>query len=79
MNWQDYIEQRPEIMMGKPVLKGTRLTVELILERLADGNTVQDLLDAHPRLRPEHVRAALAYAAASLSCDETVFLSERAG
>jgi uncharacterized protein (DUF433 family) len=79
MNWQDYIEQRPDIMQGKPVLKGTRLTVELILERLADGNTVQDLLAAHPRLRLEHIRAALAYAAAALSCDEILFLSERGG
>jgi len=79
MNWQDYIDQRPDVMLGKPVLKGTRLTVELILERLADGSTMEDLLAAHPRLRPEHIRAALAYAAAALSCDEFVFPSERAG
>jgi uncharacterized protein (DUF433 family) len=79
MDWRDYIEQRPDVMLGKPVLKGTRLTVELILERLADGNTVEEVLAAHPRLTPEHVRAALAFAAASLSADETVFVSEAAG
>jgi len=79
MNWQDFVEQRPDIMQGKPVLKGTRVTVELILERLAGGNTPADLLAAHPRLSTDHIRAALAYAAASLSLDETLFLTERAG
>ncbi len=79
MNWQDYIEQRPDVMLGKPVFKGTRLTVQLILERLADGATVDDLLASHPRLRPEHVRAALAYAAASLGADEILHPTEKAG
>ena len=74
MNWQTYIEQRPDVMLGKPVIKGTRLTVELILESMAEGATEADLLAAHPRLRPEHIRAALAYSAASLS--ETVTLFE---
>ena len=73
MNWRQYIEQRPEVMLGKPVIKGTRLTVELILERLSDGETEAELLDSYPRLRPEHIRAAMAYAAASLSCDEFLF------
>ena len=79
MNWRDYIEQRAEVMQGKPVFKGTRLTVELILERLSDGATQDDLLTAHPNLRPEHIRAALAYAAAAVASDETVFLTEQAG
>lgn len=79
MKWQDYIEQRPEVMQGKPVLKGTRITVEHVLERLADGGTVDDLLAAHPRLNQELVRAALAYAAASLSSNEFLFPTERAG
>ena len=68
MNWQPYIEQRPDVMLGKPVIKGTRLTVELILERLSDGEQEADLLEAYPRLRPEHIRAAIAYAASALSC-----------
>lgn len=59
MDWRPYIEQRPGIMLGKPVIKGTRLTVELLLERLSDGETPADLLDSYPRLRPEHIRAAL--------------------
>jgi len=73
MDWRSYIEQRPDVMLGKPVIKGTRLTVELIIEGLSEGVTEADLLEAHPRLRPEHIRAALAYAKASLSSELTIF------
>ena len=74
MNWQKHIEQRPDVMMGKPVIKGTRLTVELILERLGNGWPLEELLAAYPDLRPEHIQAAQAYAAAYLAMEETVFL-----
>jgi uncharacterized protein (DUF433 family) len=57
----------PKVMVGKPVIRGTRLTVEHVLQELANGLTVRDLIDAHPRLTPEDVRAACAYAAARLS------------
>jgi len=50
-------------MMGKPVVAGTRITVELILEKLAAGETVEQILEAHPRLTRESVSAALVYAA----------------
>jgi uncharacterized protein (DUF433 family) len=53
------------------------LTVEHILQRLGDGASEADLLDAHPRLRAEHIRAAQAYAADALSSDETVFLTDQ--
>ena len=79
MDWRPYIEQRPGVMLGKPVIKGTRLTVELIIEGLAEGASDADLLEAHPRLRPEHIRAALAYAAASLSSELTIFQDAAAG
>jgi len=59
----------PNIMMGKPVIAGTRITVELILEKLAAGETVDDILAAHPRLTAEAVRAALSSAAAALRAD----------
>lgn len=59
MNWQDYIEVRPGVAFGKPVFKGTRLTVEFILERLADGAEPTDLVDNYPGLSPEHIRAAV--------------------
>lgn len=78
MRWQEYIEQRPDVLTGKPVLKGTRLSVEFILERLGDGATEADLLQANPRLRPEHIRAVQAYAAGALASDETVFLADQA-
>ena len=71
--WRDYIQQDPKIMLGKPVIKGTRLTVELILERLGDGWPVEDLLASYPDLRPEHIRAAQAYAASYLALDRTIF------
>ena len=73
MDCREYIEQRPDVMCGKPVIKGTRLTVELILERLSEGDSEADLLDSYPRLRPEHIRAALAFGAASLSSEENLF------
>jgi uncharacterized protein (DUF433 family) len=50
----------PHIMGGKPVVAGTRITVEHILEKLASGQSIDDLLDAHPRLNKEAVQAALA-------------------
>lgn len=59
----------PAIMMGKPVIAGTRITVELILEKLATGETVDQILDAHPRLTRDAVQAALAFAAEALRAD----------
>ena len=53
----------PSVMMGKPVIAGTRLTVELVLEKLVAGETVDQILEAHPRLTREAIQAALAFAA----------------
>lgn len=61
---EKFIISDPAVMMGKPVIAGTRITVELILEKLAAGETVEQLLKAHPRLTSEAVQAALAFAAA---------------
>lgn len=57
------IESNPTVMMGKPVIRGTRIPVELIVRKLSEGATEADLLDAYPRLAVEDIRAALAYAA----------------
>ena len=57
-----FIESNPKIMMGKPVIKGTRITVELILEKLAAGETIEQILEAHPRVRKPAVQAALEFA-----------------
>ncbi|MDP1624450.1 MAG: DUF433 domain-containing protein [bacterium] len=62
-NFFDRIEINLGIMLGKPVVKGTRITVELILEKLSTGATVEELLDAHPRLTREDIQAAIEYAA----------------
>ena len=62
----DLIKTDPDVMMGKPVVAGTRITVELILEKLAAGETVEQILDAHPRLTREAVSAALMYAVRNL-------------
>jgi len=59
----------PEIMMGKPVVRGTRITVESILEKLAAGESEEQILAAHPRLTRESIQAALAYAAKTLRAD----------
>lgn len=56
------IQSDPSVLMGKPVVAGTRITVELILEKLAAGETIDQLLDAHPRLTRKGVLAALAFA-----------------
>jgi uncharacterized protein (DUF433 family) len=57
------IEIHPDIMRGKPVIKGTRITVELILRKLSEGAREKDLLDAYPRLTRDDIRAAIRYAA----------------
>ena len=67
--WKKWIVSDPSVMMGKPVIVGTRITVELILEKLAAGETVDDLLEAHPRLTREAIHAALAFAAEALRAD----------
>lgn len=59
----------PKTMMGKPVVAGTRITVEYILEELGAGRDTGDLLAAHPRLTKEGIRAALTYAASILRAD----------
>jgi uncharacterized protein (DUF433 family) len=53
----------PNVMMGKPIIVGTRITVELILEKLAAGETSEQILDAHPRLSREAIQAALEFTA----------------
>ncbi len=60
------IQSDPSVMMGKAVIAGTRITVELILEKLAAGETIDQLLQAHPRLSREAIYAALDFAAQAL-------------
>jgi uncharacterized protein (DUF433 family) len=62
MNWRERIEINPDVLIGKPVIRGTRLAVEFILELLAAGETESDLLSNYPRLTHEDVLACLSYA-----------------
>jgi uncharacterized protein (DUF433 family) len=66
----------PNVMMGKPVIVGTRITVELILEKLSAGETVEQILKAHPRLTREAIQAALAFAAEVLRADVVYPIAE---
>jgi uncharacterized protein (DUF433 family) len=77
--WQKFIVSNPAIMMGKPVIVGTRITVELILEKMAAGETVEQILAAHPRLSVEAIQAALAFAAEALRADVIYPISEVTG
>ena len=63
----DRIEINPKVMLGKPVIRGTRIPVELLLRKLGEGAAEQDLLDAYPNLKPEDIRAAMTYAAEALA------------
>jgi uncharacterized protein (DUF433 family) len=68
-DYREIIVSSPGLMMGKPVISGTRITVELILEKLAAGESIKQILDAHPRLDENAIRAALAFAADALRAD----------
>lgn len=61
MDWQRYIERVPDVMLGKPIFRDTRITVEFVLERLAQGARPEDLARSHPPLTLEHVKAACAH------------------
>jgi len=68
------IEMNPEIMGGKPVIRGTRIPVELVLRKLGAGLTTEEIIADHPRLMVEDIRAAQAFAADYLADEELVFL-----
>jgi len=74
----DRISISPEVMLGKPVIRGTRVTVELILRKMGEGATEAELLDAYPQLSKEDIQAAMAYAANTLAHEETVLLKNQA-
>jgi uncharacterized protein (DUF433 family) len=76
MSATDRIVIDPHVMLGKPVIRGTRIPVELIVRKLGEGATEADLLDGYPALRREDIRAALAYAADTLAHEETILLPQ---
>jgi uncharacterized protein (DUF433 family) len=74
MTITDRIEINPKIMLGKPVIRGTRIPVELILRKLSEGASEADLLDAYPRLTREDIKAAIRYAADTIAHEEMVLV-----
>ena len=70
MDFQQYIEVNPKIMMGKPIIKGTRITIEQILEELSAGYSIEEIIKIHPHLNTGQISAALAFAAQSIRGDE---------
>ncbi len=72
------IEINPQVMMGKPVIKGTRIRVDLILTKLSEGETEAELLEDYPHLTQADIRAAIAYGAASVAHEEILLLSDPA-
>ena len=81
MEMPQRIEMNAKVMLGKPVIRGTRIPVELLLRKLSEGATPEDLLDAYPRLSREDFQAAMAFAAETLAHEETIPLDapKRAG
>ncbi len=75
---QNLIVFNPDVMMGKAVIAGTRITVELILEKMAAGETIEQILEAHPRLTRAGIQAALSFAAKALRADVLYPLVEAA-
>ncbi len=74
IRWQDYVEERKDVMVGKPTFKGTRLTVEFVLRQLGTGASHEELLDQYPTLKAEHLRAAVLYAADVVAMDQSIYL-----
>ncbi len=68
----DRIEINPQIMLGKPVIKGTRITVEIILKKLSQNIAIEEILVDYPRLTREDIQAAVAYAAIAISTDDVL-------
>jgi len=72
MNTESHILMNPAIMLGKPTIRGTRITVELVLRKLAEGASEDDLLRNYPTLTRETIRAAVAYAAETIAHEENI-------
>ena len=78
MTFTDRIEVNPDVMLGKPVIRGTRIPVELLLRKLSEGASEADLLEAYPRLTRGDIHAAMRYPADTLAHEEVVFIGRGA-
>lgn len=73
LNWQNHIESNPEVLYGKPVVKNSRISVDMILEKIAFGDSIQDLLAAYPTLKIEDIQSCLLFASETIK-NEIVYL-----
>jgi uncharacterized protein (DUF433 family) len=76
MTVTDRIELNPRVMLGKPIIRGTRTPVELILRKLSEGASEAELLDAYPRLSKADIQAAIRYAADTIAREEVLFIGK---
>lgn len=72
--YHNRININPDVMLGKPVIKGTRIPVELIVRKIGEGALTEDLLDAYPNITKEDIQAAVLYAADNLANEVDIFL-----
>ena len=77
MGTTDRIEVNPKVMLGKPVIRGTRVPVELLLRKLSEGATESELLAAYPRITRRDIQAAIRYAADKVAHEETFFVTPK--
>lgn len=75
IDWKEHIEMNPDIMYGKPVLIGTRIPVDLIIEKLSLGESIDGILEAYPTISREKVLSCLAYATALIRNEEAYLLA----
>jgi uncharacterized protein (DUF433 family) len=78
MKWREHIDRNPDVLGGKPKIRGTRISVELILERLGDGWTIEQLLESYPHITREQIQACQSYAAELIATDEVVDIPQSA-
>ncbi len=78
MEKEERIVVNPKVMVGKPVIKGTRIPVDAIIKRLAEGMSVKEILREYPNLTEEDIKAALEYAAKVVSGEEVIPVVEKA-
>ena len=72
MDYRTRIDSKPEVMCGKPVIRGTRIPVELLLRKLGEGQSIDDLLVAYPSLKREDILSTLSYSADVIGQEEVI-------
>lgn len=72
VDYRKHVQSNPRVMLGKPTVKGTRITVELLLWKIADGYSFEEILEMYPHLKLDDILASIAYAAAMMESEEVI-------